>query len=135
MSRSGYCDDIEQKDYAMWRGRVMSAIRGKRGQKLIADLRKALEEMPDKRLVKGELQTSGGDVCSLGCVGVSRGHDFKSLDPEQDNDVLAKTLDVAECLIREIEYENDETFRSEEDRYKHMLNWAIRHLQKTTEPV
>ena len=38
MSRSGYCDELEQSELAMWRGQVASAIRGKRGQAFLVEL-------------------------------------------------------------------------------------------------
>ena len=37
MSRSGYTDDLDAKRYGLYRGRVASAIRGKRGQRLLRD--------------------------------------------------------------------------------------------------
>ena len=136
MSRHGYIDDIDNWQLIMWRGRVTSAIRGKRGQKLLKELRDALDAMPDKRLVAGELQTKEGDVCALGCVGVARGYDLTELDPEQDNDVLANKLDIAECLVREIEYENDDfacyphTADDDKKRWKHMREWVESNIVK-----
>jgi hypothetical protein len=43
MSRSGYVDDVDQKDLAMYRGAVASAIRGKRGQALLREMREAMD--------------------------------------------------------------------------------------------
>ena len=123
MSRHGYCDDLDQKDLAMWRGRVASAIRGKRGQELLRDMRGALDAMPKKRLVRGELQTADGGVCALGCVGARRGIDMSSLDP-QENEVVASALNIAECLAREIEYENDDFHGTDEQRWAHIRKWV-----------
>ena len=130
MSRHGYVDDLDHRDLAMWRGRVASAIRGRRGQKLLVDLRDALDAMPDKRLVCGKLQTTDGDVCALGAVGLKRGHDFTNLDPEESNEFLANTLDVAECLVQEIEYENDDFMGNEERRWAYMRKWVESHIKK-----
>lgn len=59
MSRSGYCDDIEDPlELGRWRAQVRSATRGKRGQKLLRDLLAALDAMPDKRLVANQLEVS-----------------------------------------------------------------------------
>lgn len=138
MSRHDYNDDLEQQDLAMWRGRVMSAIRGKRGQRLLIDLRDALDAMPDKRLVRGEVQGVEG-VCALGSVGVKRGIDLSDVfkggddeDPEFDNALLSERLDIAECLVREIEYENDEGNYSRDEtpelRWARMRKWVDRHI-------
>lgn len=52
MSRSGYSDEIDDQWLSiMWRGRVTSAMRGKRGQAFLRDLVEALDAMPEKRLI------------------------------------------------------------------------------------
>lgn len=139
MSRSGYNDECDQKDLAMWRGRVMSAIRGKRGQSLLRDLAAALDAMPEKRLVQNDIVREG-EVCALGCVGKYRGlSGLEDLDPDEDDhhDVLAGGLDVAECMIREIEYENDEGAWKEtpEQRWTRMRRWVDRRLNRPYRPL
>lgn len=135
MSRSGYQDDLEQQDLAMWRGRVASAMRGKRGQRLLKDVLAALDAMPEKRLIAHEL-VADGEVCTLGAVGRTRGVvDLDKLDPE-DHDTLAERFDVAPCLIQEIEYENDEggpwnngDGETPEQRFERVRKWIARHIQ------
>ena len=46
MSRSGYSDDYEPSNIAMWRGQVASAMRGKRGQAFLRELIEALDAFP-----------------------------------------------------------------------------------------
>ena len=59
MSRSGYIDDLDDPlELGRWRGRVASAVRGKRGQRLLRDLLDALDAMPEKRLVADVLEVS-----------------------------------------------------------------------------
>jgi len=62
--------------------------------------------MPDKRLIAWELRADG-EVCTLGAVLVAKGADPDKYDPE-DHDALGNVLNVAPCLIREIEALNDE---------------------------
>lgn len=130
MSRSGYSDDAE--NVALWRGMVASAIRGKRGQRLLLDLVQALDAMPEKRLIKGELITDAGEVCALGSVGVKRGIEMTGLDPE-DADTVAARFDIAPCLAQEIEFLNDGDFdwkeTTPEQRWQNMRAWAVRHLR------
>lgn len=131
--RSGYSDDLDQRDLVMWRGRVASATRGKRGQKLLRDLLAALDKMPQKRLIAEELVTPTGDVCLLGAGARVRGiADIDKIDPE-DHDVLAQRFDVAACLIQEIEYVNDERVpygmnETPEHRYQRVRRWLVEHI-------
>jgi len=107
MNRSGYTEDADNNwELIMWRGQVASAIRGKRGQALLKEMLEALNAMPNKRLIAEDLR-HGGDVCALGCLGEKRGMELEKLDPE-DYDALAGAFGVAQQLIREIEYVNDD---------------------------
>lgn len=133
MSRSGYTDDGE--NLAMWRGQVASAIRGRRGQKLLGDLLAALDAMPEKSLITQELETETGDgVCALGALGKVRGIDMQKIDPE-DPPQVAAAFDIAEQLAQEIVYMNDEYFDFEyignvrvditpEKRWEKMRAWV-----------
>lgn len=129
--RCGYQDDLEQQDLAMWRGRVTSAMRGKRGQKLLRELLAALDAMPDKRLIENRLVDDAGDVCLLGAGGKARQlPNLDKLDPE-DHDGLAKIFDVAPCLIQEIEYENDEGgyHETDEQRFERVRKWLVKNIK------
>lgn len=124
MSRSGYSDDLEQSELAMWRGRVASAIRGKRGQKLLRDLFAALIAMPTKELIAEELVTKDGEVCALGCLAQAQGKDMCDIDPE-DYDAVAEQFNISPCLAQEIVFENDENSPYHSDkRWKHMHDWV-----------
>lgn len=109
MSRSGYVDDCDLDNWAMikWRGQVASAIRGKRGQKLLTDLLAALDAMPEKALIAHELETKNGDVCALGALGKARGIDMQKLDPEEPEEVAA-AFGIAPQLAQEIVSMNDD---------------------------
>jgi hypothetical protein len=138
MSRHGYTDDNDDiLQLGRWRGMVKSAIRGKRGQKLLRDLAAALDAMPEKRLIRGALQTSDGDCCAIGAVCAARGKDYRSHehdDPcelEELNETLASELNVAKCLVQEVEYENDWNEREEpERRWQRMRQWVARHIKE-----
>lgn len=106
MSRSGYTDDPNNWAMIKWRGRVASAIRGKRGQQLLRELAAAMDAMPVKELVTNDLQRDGG-YCALGVVGAARGVDLASIDTE-DPEQLSRAFNIAEPMAQEIEYINDE---------------------------
>lgn len=107
MSRSGYSEDCDNDwSLIMYRGSVRSAMRGKRGQAFFRDLVAALDALPEKKLIAHSL-TRDGAVCAIGALGLRRGVDMETLDPEDAETVAAK-FDIAEALAREIVYENDE---------------------------
>ena len=139
MSRSQYtdeCGDDSWWPYIRWRGQVASSIRGKRGQKLLCDLRDALDAMPSKRLIAHELEDEKGEHCALGVLGKVRGIDMRSIDPEEPEQV-ASAFDVAEPLVQEIVFENDEQYSSSdftpEKRWRYMRDWVegkIKYAEK-----
>lgn len=129
MSRSGYSDDFDEEIWSviLWRGAVAKATKGKRGQKLLQDLLLALESMPEKQLISGELRSKDG-VCALGALGQIRGMDLERLNPE-DRDAVSSAFGVAPALIAEITYMNDEFYhKSNEERYEFMVQWVRKQL-------
>ncbi len=142
MSRSGYSDEGDQWDMIRWRGAVESAIRGKRGQAFLKEFRDALDAMPEKKLYEHELQTADGHSCALGAVGKARGIDMVGWDPEHHSK-LADTFDIADALVREIEFMNDEspwrrtwTYDEPEklapQRWRSMREWVDQQIPKET---
>jgi hypothetical protein len=109
MSRSGYCDDYGDDDplaLGRYRAQVASAIRGKRGQALLRELLAALDAMPEKKLVAGELEADG-QFCALGVVGHARGLNLAAIDT-YDVESLGPKFNIAEQLAREIMWVNDD---------------------------
>lgn len=130
MSRSGYSDDGDAWQMIMWRGAVSSAIFGKRGQAFLKEMLAVLDAMPDKKLIKEELEKDG-QVCAMGAVGKARGLDMSNLDPEEPELVAAK-FGIARALAREIMYMNDEysyTTISEEERFKLIRKWVVENIK------
>ncbi len=112
MSRSGYTDDIDNHwHHIMWRGRVASSIRGKRGQALLRELLAALEAMPNKLLYPNSFATADGEFCTLGVLGAARGTKMDDLGDAEDGcdeQLVADRFGVAAPLVQEIMYMNDE---------------------------
>ena len=125
MSRSGYNDDCEQWALICWRGTVNSAIKGARGQALLAKLIAALDALPEKRLIATELEQEGA-VCAIGAVGRARGVNMSDLDPD-DPERVSSTFGIALAMTREITYVNDECGHHKEtpeERFVRMRRWA-----------
>lgn len=132
MGRDGYCDFLDGRELGLWRARVASAIRGRRGQKLLTDLRAGLDAMPERKLIAGYFQAEGGERCALGVAADCRGVDLSDItpedleeDPDSANEVVADRLNVAECLVREIEFINDEVSPPEPARrWQRVRDWV-----------
>ena len=135
MSRSGYSTDIDGWALICWRGRVTSAIRGKRGQKLLKDLAEAMDAMADKKLIKYELKANG-QYCALGVVGEKRGICLDDIDPE-DADTIGEQFDIAVPLAQEIVFQNDEAVffdETPEERWKRMRKWVDEQIKYASTP-
>lgn len=143
MSRSGYSDDCE--NIAMWRGRVASATRGKRGQSFYRALLAALDAMPEKCLITNALETPTGEVCAIGALGKARGIDMSDVDSDEPSEV-APLFDIAECLAQEVVYMNDEYYDrtldkdqrsyrdyTPEERWQKMRGWVAEQILVTPE--
>jgi hypothetical protein len=132
MSRSGYSEDLDNWSLIRWRGRVASATRGKRGQKMLRDLLAALDAMPEKRLTSGEM-IHEGDVCALGALAQAKQKPWLDEDVDcDDTEFLANEFDVAEPLVKEIVFENDEAYHwneTPEHRWQRMRAWVASQIR------
>lgn len=132
MSRAGYSEDIDGWQLIKWRGAVASAIRGRRGQAFLREMRAALDALPGKRLIDRDL-VRGGEVCAIGAVGLGRREvNLPGLDPE-DHDMLATAFGISGALAREVMYENDEgTCLNEtpEARWARMRAWVESQIRE-----
>ena len=133
MSRSGYTDDVDDSlALGRWRGRVASAIRGKRGQAFLREMLAAFDALPEKRLIKHELVCEEG-CCAMGSVALARGLDVAGVDPE-DPEQVAPLFDIAEVLVQEIAFLNDEECEhsTPEDRFESMRRWIVSQIKEPT---
>lgn len=135
MSRSNYSDDSDDPWASiMWRGAVISATNGARGQKFLHEMLAALDALPEHRLVAEALIERDGTVCAMGAVGKARGVDMAPVDPE-DSVTVAHLFNIAEALAREIAFVNDEgSYRPEtpEQRWTRMRAWVERQILPTS---
>ncbi len=136
MSRHGYSDEYNSYQLAMWRGVIASAKRGKRGQAFFRALVAALDAMPVKELVEGELEDAEGSVCALGCLGKARGVDLKQVENE-DWEHLGALFNIAPQLAQETVYVNDERWNvaSPAVRWRCVRDWAARQIRVEAEEV
>ena len=131
MSRSGLCscDDVDNWEMIRWIGSLKSASRGKRGQEFFKAVLEALDAMPEKELIAGDLQTATGEVCAMGALAVHRGIKLDDVDPE-DYDKVASLLNIATSLAREVAYMNDEynDDKTPHERWVAMREWVMKQI-------
>lgn len=135
MSRSGYDDDCGGWSLICWRGAVNSALKGKRGQAALREIRDALDAMQVKELAADSLVSADGHFCTLGALGAARGMPLAELVPD-DPEGVAEKFGIATAMVREIVYENDEcgpwlTYPEQESpaaRWARMRNWVDKHI-------
>ncbi len=132
MSRSGYSDDCGGWDLICWRGAVNSALRGKRGQAFLVELRDALDAMPEKRLVADTLEADG-QFCTLGVLGAKRGIDMSNIDAHC-RETVSGAFGIAPAMAAEVVFENDECGWNEtpEQRWQRMRKWVDGHIKEVT---
>jgi hypothetical protein len=138
MSRSGYSDDLgDSLQAGHWRAVIASATRGKRGQRFFRELVAALDSMPVKRLISGELEREGS-FCALGVLCERRGMDLAKIDTHNWAQ-LGESFDIAEQLAQETMFVNDEYDwrggQSDEARWQTVRDWAARQIVPTEEEL
>lgn len=136
MNRSGYTEDCDDTLAAgRWRAQVANVIRGKRGQAFLRELAAALEAMPEKALISGQLIDGEGGCCAIGVVCKSRGVDVTGIDCYEPTEV-ADAVGIAHQLAAEIEYVNDEGYfwrwigESPRQRWVRMRKWVESKILK-----
>lgn len=129
MSRSGYSDGLDNWALITWRGQVKSALRGKRGQAFLRELLAALDSLPQKRLIAGEIVSESGECCTIGAVAKRRGTNLEDLDPDEWRDV-GDAFGIAGQMAAEIEFMNDEYCEgyTPERRFERMRDWVARNI-------
>lgn len=137
MSRSGYSDDCDGERYpiGLYRQAVHRATTGYRGQHLLLKLRDALDAMPVKRLIAGNIKDDSGQVCALGALDpAAPKYDADDWGDDWDHPrKLAKHFRIAPALASEIVYMNDEydwrcAGETPEARWIRMRAWVEKQI-------
>ena len=123
MSRSGYSYETDGWAIIRWRGAVQVALNGERGQAALRDLLVAMDAMPVKELIAGELVSEAGQFCALGVLGSARGLDMAQLDP-YDDVRISEAFGLSGAMVKEIEFQNDECASDPERRWNYMRAWV-----------
>lgn len=128
MSRSGYSEDCENLE--LYRASVERAIQGQRGQAFLRELAAAMDEMPEKVLIYGELVSEKGECCTIGVVCKARAMDVSGIDYE-DPISVGHAVGIAKSMAAEIEFMNDERespIEPPHQRWKRMRKWVAENI-------
>lgn len=138
-------DEGTEASYELWRANVKRALKGRRGQKALREMREALLALPVKRLIEGSLCDLGPDgeasFCAVGAYALykrqqngesaeSATHELARLDTGEEYELPTVEEGVDQGLRRTLAYElamkNDETFGdcTPEQRYTRYLAWV-----------
>ena len=107
MSRSGYSDDCE--NLQLYRANVDRTIAGKRGQAFLREMAAALDAMPVRQLIAGEVVRDSDHVCAIGSVALARKVDVSKLDI-YDGESVGQAFGITRLLANEIAFVNDDDF-------------------------
>jgi hypothetical protein len=140
---SRYCDR-DDYDYEPWTegqaaGALRSAIRGRRGQRLLRDLIAGLDALPVPELAAGALEDpETGCLCALGAVRLQRGLEavplrFDPTDEDVDWRELAEPFAISETLANAVVAQNEcgSKRNDEQSRRRRWLSvraWAVGNL-------
>lgn len=139
MSRAGYTDGGCDDNWAhiCWRGAVESALHGRRGQAFLYEMLAAMDALPEKKLISGDLIDGDGCVCALGTVALARGTDVANVDP-YEHEAIGPLFGIADAMAREIMWANDEgTWKKEapEERFVRVRKWVVSRIGRWREMV
>ena len=133
--------DLWMLDYGRWTRNMKVAPGSKNGQRYLRELKAALEAMPLRRLLRGELAgyAPGNEelVCALGAFAMYKGTSFNDLDAYQGADgsiELAQAHGMTQTLAYMVGIENDRTRwdvaarslrpESPEQTWQRMYDWT-----------
>lgn len=145
--------DGEGPPPAFWQQAARNALRGRKGQAVLRELRAALLALPEPRLIEGRF-CSGLDVCPLGALAKQRlaaGSTIpwgrapftsmeeleerlgEELEEEWTTVDLGEAMGLKKTLAWTIAYENDEgnwNTETPEQRYQRMQSWVEGQLRE-----
>jgi hypothetical protein len=138
MGRSGYSDDYCE-GHELWRGAVEAALSGRRGQAFLREMLRALDALPQKRLIDEALVDADGEVCALGAVSRLRALAVAGVDTE-NRDQLSELFGIAPAMAAEIMYINDEGARwgeaeTPEARFTRVRSWVVSEIHVRAEEL
>lgn len=134
MSRSGYVEDHHDNwTLIRWRGAVKSAIRGRRGQAFLAEILAAMDALPEKKLIAGELFDADGACCALGAVAKGRGIPQPESESGDTAGDMAALFSIPRALAAEIMSENDEWgVETPEHRFDRVRRWVVEQIESAS---
>lgn len=137
-----YDEDFDNQSLLFW-ANCERALKGKRGQQALRELREAMLALPEPCLISGRLADEKGGVCAVGALivkkRVEKGEERRAVIDElaqklTDNDdymgadvtaTAGTSIGLTYALAYRLAYLNDEDYAnySPEERYNAVLRW------------
>lgn len=133
----------------MWQWNLEQHLKGAKGQAVLRELREALLELPERRLIRGRLADEDGCVCVVGALAVHRGFDIQLLaekikpdprwgdideyDSELATQALGHELGLKDVMAMALAAHNDDAWSAPinetlEQRFERVLAWVEKAL-------
>ena len=130
--RISYSDEEDYTgQFDLWQANCERSLRGKQGQVELKELRAALLDLPDKRLLYELLEDDEGGVCAIGVYGKRKGVDLSKFDVDSDTDEVVIAGGMPKLVAWKVVEMNDLQFDTvtPEQRYVNMLAWVESKIQ------
>ncbi len=129
--RINYSDEEDYPgQFELWQANCKRSLRGKLGQQELTELRAALINLPEKRLLLGVLEDGEGGVCAVGAYGKRKGLDLSKFDSDSSTDEVGIAGGMPALVAWKVVEMNDVEFDhvTPEQRYEKMLAWVESQL-------
>lgn len=142
--------------YALWQHNLWAALKGKRGQAALREVRDALLALPDKRLIAGaacEVKWDDNDrpekaeFCLIGAYAFHKRvkggeapekviEELAAIESEWETQDAGRKVGLVGTLAWELAYRNDEEYAglTPEQRYAETLTWVESQIQSPPSP-
>lgn len=125
--RISYSDEEDWPgQFEFWQANCERSLRGKRGQEELRELRTALLNLREKRLIGDLLEDEEGGVCAIGAYGKHKGIDLSKFDVDDSTDEVGIEGGMPALVAWKVVEMNDLQFDhvTPEQRYEKMLAWV-----------
>lgn len=121
-----YDDEYANLHAARYEHNLKRALSGRKGQKALKELREALLSLPERRLIRNNLATPAGEVCTVGALVAYRLAKAQGVDVSDAARTLAND-DPQEWDGFEYDRETGDWIQTVSPMWDTSLKWKIEH--------
>lgn len=123
MSRfdNDHYDEYFNNQGEFWWANVQRALKGRKGQKALRELRDAMLALPEPKLISGRLATEDGHMCAVGVLAVHR----RVSKGERREEVMRELAQLITVDEDGYDYDGDGDLKTAESGVKVGLTFAL----------